>query len=404
MVRNVVKRCRWAIIICFILFIEVHLTSSKEASLYDRLGVRSSASQNAIKKAYRAKARATHPDKNPSLDPTLAAANFRAVVEAYETLSDTNSRREYDRSGRTAASQKANSANQQSGSGSQSNNNFNFNWQFNFRFTNQQHQQPRLHRLLYDYFYRPQIIDARSRVVSVQSLEHLQSVTWADDDSDLYDENNEEQRLERYVLLAFYDSSIPMCEHKLDNEVLYPWPYAGYSSEGQGSSSSIWWDEIMFTGKVDLKHARTKPQDAEKLIKLGEYFGIEKGLLTAQTCPSIILLPRGGYLSDRMERERKTIFISENFRHFIWPQLKMKIIFENKTPFLVKFWWLDGNRGIPQDDIMSESTYEVSTFLSHSFFFRAGTVSGNALTNQVNFFFDVTNRFNLYLIIIFFLL
>ena len=57
------------------------------------LGVSPSATPDLIKSAYRKKATQYHPDKNPSPD---AAARFRDVQEAYEVLSDTKRRQEYD--------------------------------------------------------------------------------------------------------------------------------------------------------------------------------------------------------------------------------------------------------------------------------------------------------------------
>lgn len=61
---------------------------------YDVLGVSRDASKKVIKAAYRAKARAYHPDVN-SADPA-AAERFREVTEAYKILKDSESRAVYD--------------------------------------------------------------------------------------------------------------------------------------------------------------------------------------------------------------------------------------------------------------------------------------------------------------------
>lgn len=60
---------------------------------YAVLGIAANAAPVEIKNAYRKKASQLHPDKNPSSD---AAAKFREIQEAYETLSDSDKRRAYD--------------------------------------------------------------------------------------------------------------------------------------------------------------------------------------------------------------------------------------------------------------------------------------------------------------------
>ncbi len=63
-------------------------------NLYDILGVRQDASQEAIKAAHREKARETHPDHGGSQEA------FVKVSQAYKILSDPEQRKEYDRTGR----------------------------------------------------------------------------------------------------------------------------------------------------------------------------------------------------------------------------------------------------------------------------------------------------------------
>ena len=58
------------------------------------LGISRSADLNRIKKAYRTVAKKYHPDKTHTAQ---SAKKFREVMEAYETLSDENKRRRYDR-------------------------------------------------------------------------------------------------------------------------------------------------------------------------------------------------------------------------------------------------------------------------------------------------------------------
>ena len=60
---------------------------------YALLGIKSDASNKEIKKNYRLLATKFHPDKNSQPD---AAAKFTAITEAYDILSNRNSRTQYD--------------------------------------------------------------------------------------------------------------------------------------------------------------------------------------------------------------------------------------------------------------------------------------------------------------------
>jgi molecular chaperone DnaJ len=64
---------------------------------YLLLGLERQASLSDIKRAYRRLARKYHPDINPG--DRVAAAQFRQISEAYETLSDPDRRRRYDATG-----------------------------------------------------------------------------------------------------------------------------------------------------------------------------------------------------------------------------------------------------------------------------------------------------------------
>ena len=65
-----------------------------EKDYYAELGVAKDASQKEIKKAFRNLAREFHPDNNP--DNERAETRFKEVNEAYETLSSSEIRSEYD--------------------------------------------------------------------------------------------------------------------------------------------------------------------------------------------------------------------------------------------------------------------------------------------------------------------
>ena len=65
-----------------------------EKDYYAALGVPKDADATAIKKAYRKLAQELHPDKNPG--NADAEARFKDVSEAYDVLSDSKRRAEYD--------------------------------------------------------------------------------------------------------------------------------------------------------------------------------------------------------------------------------------------------------------------------------------------------------------------
>jgi molecular chaperone DnaJ len=66
---------------------------------YIVLGLERGATVGDIKRAYKRLARRFHPDINPG--DRMAAAQFRQIAEAYETLSDPDRRRRYDAAGHT---------------------------------------------------------------------------------------------------------------------------------------------------------------------------------------------------------------------------------------------------------------------------------------------------------------
>ncbi len=64
------------------------------STLYDTLGVKKGASADEIKKAYRKLAAKYHPDKNPG--DASAEEKFKEVQNAYDVLSDSEKRKQYD--------------------------------------------------------------------------------------------------------------------------------------------------------------------------------------------------------------------------------------------------------------------------------------------------------------------
>ncbi|KAK3526255.1 hypothetical protein QTP70_020406 [Hemibagrus guttatus] len=79
-----------AVAVCVLMITEMILA---QEDYYEILGIPKDASERQIKKAFHKLAMKYHPDKNKSPD---AEAKFREIAEAYETLSDSKRRQEYD--------------------------------------------------------------------------------------------------------------------------------------------------------------------------------------------------------------------------------------------------------------------------------------------------------------------
>lgn len=76
---------------------------AEQKDFYEVLGVNQQATDTEIKKAYRTLAKKYHPDIHPNDE--VAAHKFREATEAYEVLSDTSKRQQYDQFGHAAFSQ-----------------------------------------------------------------------------------------------------------------------------------------------------------------------------------------------------------------------------------------------------------------------------------------------------------
>ena len=76
----------------------------KAEDYYKILGVKRSATDAQIKKAFKKLAIKYHPDKNAD-DPEGAKEKFQKVAQAYETLSDPEKRKIYDVSGEEGVNQ-----------------------------------------------------------------------------------------------------------------------------------------------------------------------------------------------------------------------------------------------------------------------------------------------------------
>jgi DnaJ-class molecular chaperone len=167
------------ILLSFLILLAIAVKGGDGKDLYAVLGLKKNADKTEIKKAYRQKAKDTHPDRNPGVDTETAANQFREIASAYEVLSDESSRRTYDRTGKTASEIKEEQMRQQSQRGSQQrSHNFGNFWQFN---QNSQRAGVKYHRFFMDHYTRRSILNAQSRVLTVTGLSHLQGIALDDE-------------------------------------------------------------------------------------------------------------------------------------------------------------------------------------------------------------------------------
>jgi len=75
---------------------------SQEKSYYEILGVSKSSTDAEIKSAYRKLAREHHPDMVKDSDKSAAEKKFKEINEAYQVLSDSEKRKQYDQFGHSA--------------------------------------------------------------------------------------------------------------------------------------------------------------------------------------------------------------------------------------------------------------------------------------------------------------
>jgi len=305
---------------CIFLFLLVVLVAAEETDLYKILGVDRSATTQQIKKAYRKKALDTHPDKNMDVPAEEAAAAFQKVVHAFEILSDGNSRKRYDRTGR---SDDSGGGHHQGGGG--------FQWQFRWTTNQRQRQKPKLKDLF-------QVKKAQSRILHIVSLDQLEVII------------SDGILLERNLMICFYTP--PLESHVMD-EMVYPWPFAAMSSQG------IWWEDLLQTTVVRYHRSN----------ELTEFFGVPKGDVLDK--PLFLFGKRGQKFRDPATWERRLSTDNrEVFDAWVWESLEVPIIFVNKHDHPVEMYWVHERRANLRGIIQPGETLEQRTKLSHEWWVR----------------------------------
>lgn len=300
-----------------------------EEDLYKILGLQKNASTKEIKSAYRRKAMDTHPDKRgKDVSAEEAAEAFRQVVHAFEVLSDDNSRRRYDRGEDIGSST---SSKQSSSSSSHQ-------WQWHF-----QRQQWRTVQLK----DKLEVKQAQARVLHVVSLDQLRTIMLDDND-----------RLERNLLICFFT---PKLEEMVTDKLVFPYPFAGMSSQ------HIWWEDLLQT--VSIRFNRSND--------LSRYFNVPNG--DEMTEPLFLFLKRGTMLGDSFEYndESNNIFSTSNrdsFEQWMWSMIEVKVEFINHHSHPVELYWIHGTKATMKEMIQPNSSSIHYSKLTHEFYARDSRV------------------------------
>ena len=320
--------------IALLILLIATLTAGED--LYQVLGVQRSATTKEIKSAYRRKALLTHPDKQKDIPAEQAAAEFHKVVQAFETLSDTDSRRHYDRTGSTAQQQQQ----------QQQPNGFHFQWG-NFRRGNNNgrgnYRERR--RKLHEQF---RVQKAMSRVMHVVSLSQLETIMLDDDDSNA--------KLERNLLMVFVTPGA--VETICDETILFPYPFADLSEQG------IWWEDILQTVKIRYN----------KINGLSRFFHAPHGDTLRKTNRPLFLFGRRGQTMEPQNFARLQTANFDEFNTWMWKQMEVKITFVNHHPHPVELFWIHGSRAHDKGRLESGHTTTVTTMLTHEWWVRDARV------------------------------
>ena len=276
--KTLVSCLKLATLVCLLQIQVVHCDD-----LYQVLGVNRTASVQEIKRAYRRKARETHPDKRPNITSEKAAEEFHRVVRAFEILSDDASRKKYDTTGSTDESN--------------------------------HHDQPQT--AYYHDFWRPKYTGrsqrrrdrldvklAMSRVLQIVSLKQLQTIMLNDDGL-----------LERSLLLCFVTPGD--VEDIAHEDMIFPFPFAHLSEEG------IWWDDLLQTAEIRI----------EKDSHLTKFFNMPDPDQVNRSKKPIFLFARRGTPLKLESFSRIQTNHYNQWNRWVWKHMEVSVEFVNNHPY-----------------------------------------------------------------------
>ncbi|KAJ1625077.1 hypothetical protein T492DRAFT_1042138 [Pavlovales sp. CCMP2436] len=326
------------------------LVSAQTVDYYAALGLKKTATLVDIKRAYRARALVSHPDKAKPGEEEAATEAFRKVAQAYETLSDPQTRRQYDAGGMRGGGGGGRGGGFGGGFGGGASWTFHSNgfgggfgggWGGGGGYSGGRHEQ----------FLRPEVRRAQERPIKLRSLVHLRNVAL-----------DEDGFTERAVLLVLTDET-EECARVLKFETQFPYPFAGWSDSQMGSG--LWWEDLLQT------YTGSSKSDPE----LAKFF-------KASSCPTIVFIPKGVTIDQHETLTGRPAKSWKDFSDWVWERLRTVVTIRNLHSESVQIWWATGRTANPLLVLKPFETVDQHSFLSHKFFAWDIRTEGHTLADD----------------------
>ena len=312
---------------------------------YETLGVKSSATNAEIKRAYYKLARTLHPDK--VTDQSLRAdaeKKFKRVAEAHSTLSDAAKRKEYDEElRRPPPTQRGAPPLQRQQQGQRQ------------RPPQQQQRQQQPAAQPFD----PNSHEAKARK-QVRTIRTLLQI------SDVLDKH---KRLDRHLLVAMHDSRDQRCQRALES-MKFPYPFADWSQDWHG----VWWGDLLLPVAHDVGPSLQAGRPSEILSTFEGAVGPAKrsthGVAMPQ-CPTLILQKRGYEPGEqggwsRMPTSAPGELSPEGFTTWVWSHLEVPLTIRSEHTKQVRVNWIHGQHVKEMLTLRPRESTERVVFLGHT--------------------------------------
>jgi len=285
--------------------------------LYDALGVSPSCTATEIKKAYYKLAQKLHPDRVAAREKGQAAARFKRVAEAYQTLNSKEQRQAYD----ARAAQRRQPA-----------------------------QQQRQQRRQQQHASRPGEVERAHGVRAVASVAELEQLVAPDG------------RLSHHLLLAFHDSRSVKCMSSL-RSTKFPEPFVDQSQRWHG----IPWDEYVTTLSHDVA-ASLAQSGTSALLSL--FHSVTKRLnsgVIMTSCPVFVMQKPGERLGElpRGEKRVGTTSDATRLQEWAWSMMTIELTVRNEHVRPVTLNWIQGEHVKEMRALAPGDSFVQTVFLSH---------------------------------------